>query len=441
MIPELEKIFTPLQFEFAKAMSPCIIWVPNIHELDAKEANSLSLGLLVNHLSRDCERSSTQNSLVIASTHIPQKVDPALIAPNRLHTCIKIRRLLIPQQRKLFFTLSYTRGFHLEKEMPHTKGFGVHTHGAKVRSVPDHGILFYQIGRAVAQNQFISNSPIDPISSYIKKNLCEAEEPYLYQCYCELGMSSQKLTILLYILSCSAGPVAQDLWSLPGSDEESGIARYKLVENDSDLVHGLLELEAALVGSSRTENDCSEFDNDRVPLLLRPEPRSPLDMMKNGCFSILENRFLYESVFEHLEEEALDALGLVAEDLFDIVWSPRIWRPWVLLFDCTERLNELGWPYGARSFLGKGSIYDEIYDDEGELQEKAEEDKLDDIYDEKDELQENDEEDELQENDEEDEQGWNHAVRDATWSCQRTGLFSNKPIRLGSWRSTLFPIQ
>ncbi|CAN1362133.1 hypothetical protein LINPERPRIM_LOCUS44925 [Linum perenne] len=192
---------------------------------------------------------------------------------------------------------------------------------AKVRSVPDHGILFYQIGRAVAQNQFISNSPIDPISSYIKKNLCEAEEPYLYQCYCELGMSSQKLTILLYILSCSAGPVAQDLWSLPGSDEESGIARYKLVENDSDLVHGLLELEAALVGSSRTENDCSEFDNDRVPLLLRPEPRSPLDMMKNGCFSILENRFLYESVFEHLEEEALDALGLVAEDLFDIVWS------------------------------------------------------------------------------------------------------------------------
>ncbi|CAN1364561.1 Protein Ycf2 [Linum perenne] len=193
ILSHTKKFLPPLQFEFAKAMSPCIIWVPNIHELDAKEANSLSLGLLVNHLSRDCERSSTQNSLVIASTHIPQKVDPALIAPNRLHTCIKIRRLLIPQQRKLFFTLSYTRGFHLEKEMPHTKGFGSIRMGstiqdvvaltntalsisiaqkksmvdtniirsalhsqtwqfrAKVRSVPDHGILFYQIGRAVAQ--------------------------------------------------------------------------------------------------------------------------------------------------------------------------------------------------------------------------------------------------------------------------------------------------
>ena len=160
----------------------------------------------------------------------------------------------------------------------------------------------------------------------------------------------KKLTILLYLLSCSAGPVAQDLWSLPGSDEKSGIAWYKLVENDSDLVHGLLELEGALVGSSQTEKDCSQFDNDRVPLLRRPEPRSPLDMMKNGSFSILEKKFIYESVFEQQaaeEEGALDPLQIVAEDLFtDIVWSPRIWRPWVVLFDCIERLNELGFPYG-----------------------------------------------------------------------------------------------
>ncbi|CAN0906336.1 Protein Ycf2 [Linum grandiflorum] len=295
MIPELEKIYIALQFELAKAMSPCIIWIPNIHELDAKESNYLSLGLLVNHISRDCERSSTQNSLVIASTHIPQKVDPALIAPNKLHTCIKIRRLLIPQQRKLFFTLSYTRGFHLEKKMLHTKGFGSIRMGStiedvvaltnaalsisitqkksmvdtniirsalhrqtwelrgKVRSVQDHGILFYQIGRALAQNLFLSNSPIDPLSIYIKKNSCEVEEPYLYKCYRELGTSMKKLTILLYLLSCSAGPVAQDLWSLPGSDEKSGIACYKRVENESDLVHGLLELEGALVGSSQTE--------------------------------------------------------------------------------------------------------------------------------------------------------------------------------------------
>ena len=116
MMPEIDRFYITFQFELAKAMSPCIIWIPNIHDLDVNESNYLSLGLLVNYLSRDCERCSTRNILVIASTHIPQKVDPALIAPNKLNTCIKIRRLLISQQRKHFFTLSYTRGFHLEKK-------------------------------------------------------------------------------------------------------------------------------------------------------------------------------------------------------------------------------------------------------------------------------------------------------------------------------------
>nr|ATL61330.1 Ycf2 [Rubia horrida] len=411
MMPEIDRFYITLQFELVKAMSPCILWIPNIHDLDVNESNYLSLGLLVNHLSRDCERCSTRNILVIASTHIPQKVDPALIAPNKLNTCIKIRGLLIPQQRKHFFTLSYTRGFHLETKMFHTNGFGSITRGSnvrdlvaltdealsisitqkksiidtntirsalyrqtwdlrsQVRSVQDHGILFYQIGRAVAQNVLLSNCPIDPLSIYMKKKSCNERDSYLYKWYFELGTSMKKLTILLYLLNCSAGSVAQDLWSLPGPDEKKGITSYGLVENDSDLVHGLLEVEGALVGSSRTEKDCSQFDNDRVTLLLRPEPRNPLDMMQSGSCSILDQRFLYEKyeseVEEGEEEGALDPQQ-IEEDLFNhIVWAPRIWRPWAFLFDCIERPNELGFPYWSRLFSGKRVIYDE----EDELQE------------------------------------------------------------------------
>nr|YP_010507680.1 Ycf2 [Talinum fruticosum]YP_010507698.1 Ycf2 [Talinum fruticosum]UXG55637.1 Ycf2 [Talinum fruticosum]UXG55655.1 Ycf2 [Talinum fruticosum] len=411
MMPEIDPFYITLQFELAKAMSPCIIWIPNIHDLDVNESNYLSLGLLVNYLSRDCERWSTRNILVIASTHIPQKVDPALIAPNKLNTCIKIRRLLIPQQRKHFFTLSYTRGFHLEKKMFQTNGFGSITMGSnvrdlvaltnealsisitqkksildtntirsalhrqtwdlrsQVRSVQDHGILFYQIGRAVAQNVLLSNCPIDPISIYMKKKSCNEGDSYLYKWYFELGMSMKKLTILLYLLSCSAGSVAQDLWSLPGPDEQNGIASYGLVENDSDLVHGLLEVEGALVGSSRTEKDCSQFDNDRVTLLLRPELRNPLDMMKNGSCSILDQRFLYEKYESELEEGegALDPQQ-IEEDLFNhIVWAPRIWNPRGFLFDCIERPTELGFPYWARSFRGKRIIYDELQENDSEF--------------------------------------------------------------------------
>nr|YP_009663774.1 Ycf2 protein [Cuscuta boldinghii]YP_009663798.1 Ycf2 protein [Cuscuta boldinghii]QCW07709.1 Ycf2 protein [Cuscuta boldinghii]QCW07710.1 Ycf2 protein [Cuscuta boldinghii] len=324
MKAQIDQLSITLQFELARAMSPCIIWIPNIHDLDVNEANSLSLGLLVNQLSRDCERCSPRNNIFIASTHLPQKVDPALIAPKKLNTCIKLRRLLSSQQRKSFFILSSTRGFHLEKKMFHTNRFGSITMGpnardvvaltnevlsisitqkksiidtntirsalhrqtwdlqSQVRLVQDHGILFYQIGRAVAQNLLLSDCPIDPISIYLKKKSCNVGDSYLYKWYFELGKSMKKLTILLYILSCSAGSVAQDLWSLPGNN---GITSAGLVENDSDLVHGLLEVEGALVGSS----------------------------------SILDQRFLYESEFE-------ESLQQLEEDLLNhIIWAPRLW--------------------------------------------------------------------------------------------------------------------
>ncbi|KAL8265904.1 hypothetical protein R6Q59_003248 [Mikania micrantha] len=101
-------------------------------------------------------------------------------------------------------------------------------------------------GRAVAQNVLLSNCPIDPISIYMKKKSCNEVDYYLYNWYFELGTSMKKLTILLYLLSCSVGSVTQDLWSLPGPDEKNGITPYGLVENDSGLVRGLLEVEGAL---------------------------------------------------------------------------------------------------------------------------------------------------------------------------------------------------
>nr|YP_010703464.1 hypothetical chloroplast RF21 [Lonicera tangutica]YP_010703483.1 hypothetical chloroplast RF21 [Lonicera tangutica]WCO11918.1 hypothetical chloroplast RF21 [Lonicera tangutica]WCO11938.1 hypothetical chloroplast RF21 [Lonicera tangutica] len=461
-----------LQFELAKAMSPCIIWMPNIHDLRVKESDCLSLGLLVNHLSGDCERCSTRNILVIASTHIPQKVDPAVIAPNKLNTCIKIRKLLIPHQRKHFLTLSYTRGFRLENQMFHTNRFGYITMGSnpqdlaaltnealsisitqkksildtntirfalhrqtwdlrsQVRSAQDRGILFYQIGRAVAQNVLLSNCLIDPISIYLKKKSCNEGDSYLYKWYFELGTSMKKLTILLYLLSCSAGSVAQDLWSLPGPDEKTGIAYYRPAENDSDLVHGLLEVEGALVGDSRTEKDCSQFDNDRVTLLLRPEPRNPLDMMQIGYFSILDVGFLYQR--SELEfEDGEGALDLEQEFFTNIVWAPRIWSPWDFLLDCIDIPNELGFPfYGsdekdAGEDDGEDPFADEedkeeYYDEGYELHEDDEEvdEEVDEAYDEQyalkeyelqeddeendeEDKKENEEEDELQENDSE----------------------------------------
>nr|YP_010474066.1 hypothetical protein RF2 [Corydalis crispa]YP_010474083.1 hypothetical protein RF2 [Corydalis crispa]UVH68279.1 hypothetical protein RF2 [Corydalis crispa]UVH68296.1 hypothetical protein RF2 [Corydalis crispa] len=403
----LERFSILVPFELAKAMSPCILWIPNIHDLSVRASNDLSLGLLVNSLSRDCERCSTSNILVIASTHIPKKVDPALIAPNKLNTCLKLRRLLIPQQRKHFFTLSYTRGFDLEKKLSHPNGFGsltssvrdlvaltnealsisiaqkkstIDTHTirsalhrqtwnfrAKVRPVQDHGILFYQIGRAVAQNVLLSNGSIDPISIYLKTRFPNS---YLYNWYFELATRMKRLTRLLYLLSCSAGSVAHDLWSLRGPDEKNGITSY-LVETDSALVRGLLEVfEGESTLSSRTEKEGSQFDNDRVTLLLRSERRNPLDMMQNGFCSNVDQKFLYEKDESEFELEEGVAFGegdrdlqQIEEDFFnDIVWAPRIWYP--DLFRWMESPNELGFPYWSRSFLGTRIISHQENDSE-----------------------------------------------------------------------------
>nr|QFG71460.1 Ycf2 protein [Mammillaria pectinifera] len=405
LVKEMEPFNLVIQFEFVKIMSPCIIWIPNIHDLHLTRSNYLSLSLLVKYISKNCERSST--NLVIASTNIPQKVDPSLIALNRLNTCMKIRKLLIPQRRKHLFTLSSTRGFHLEKKMFQTNGFGSITLSSNIRDlvaltnealsisitrkksiidtntirfalhrqtwsfrsdqipIADHGILFYQIGRALAQNVLLSNCLIDPISIYMKRDFCEKVNSHLYKWYFELGTSMKKLTILLYLLSCSAGSVAQDLWSPRGPDEEKGIPSFELFSNDSALVHGLLEIEDALagLGSLRTEEE-----DDLVPFLILPKQRNPLDMMKNGSCSILDLRSLYkeydskghDSLLEEYEWENKSKYDEeIAQDLFNsIVWAPRIWNPPCFLFDSMVRPTQVGFPYWAGSLRDKWIISD-----------------------------------------------------------------------------------
>ncbi|KAL2938590.1 Protein Ycf2 [Bienertia sinuspersici] len=149
--------------------------------------------------------------------------------------------------------------------MFHTNGFGSITiaMGSNVRDLVTLINEALSIRTAVAQNVILSNYPIDLISIYMKKKSCN-EDSYLYKWCFELVMSMKKLTILLYLLN---------LLSLHGHDEKNGITSYGLVEDDSYLVHGLLEVEGALVGSSQTGKDCSQ--NDRVTLFLRPKLRIP----------------------------------------------------------------------------------------------------------------------------------------------------------------------
>lgn len=200
--------------------------------------------------------------LVIGSIGTGRSYLVKYLTKNSYFPFIKVRGLLIPQERKHLFILSYTRGFYLEKTMFHTKGFGSITTSssaldlvalsnealsisiphkksiietntirlalhrqtwslrAKIRPARDHGTLFYQIGGDLVQNRLLSNNPIDPISIYIKRQSCQEAAFSLAKRYFELGTSMKRLTRLLSLLS--GGPVAQDLWSPPGTDEKAG---------------------------------------------------------------------------------------------------------------------------------------------------------------------------------------------------------------------------
>nr|YP_010291666.1 hypothetical protein RF2 [Scleria parvula]YP_010291689.1 hypothetical protein RF2 [Scleria parvula]ULQ67673.1 hypothetical protein RF2 [Scleria parvula]ULQ67696.1 hypothetical protein RF2 [Scleria parvula] len=403
-----------VQLDLAKTMSPCIIWIPNIHDLDLNELRYLSLHLEESSLSnsKDRERCFNNNIIVIASTHIPREVDPALIGLNKFNIFIKIRRLTIPQQRQYFLILSYTRGFGLEKKIFDSKKFGSITMSSNARHlvalnnevlsisitqrkyiiedtnpirlaffrqiwdfqthikrVQDHRIFLYQIGRAFAQNVFLSNFLIDPISIYPTANN-RILNSYSYKWYVELETDLNKITVLRYLLSCSAGLVTQDIWSSPGPDAKNWITSSEFLENDSRLIQSLLELEDVLVGSSWIKKNCSET------LLLRSEPRNPLDMMQQKFCSIRYRRLRYEIEKSEFEEghKAVN-LQQIENGFFNqnqIVRSDQIWR---YLFDNLEiekikKLMESGLPYWAKSFQGKWLfLHEEDKLEEEELQE------------------------------------------------------------------------
>ena len=94
-------------------------------------------------------------------------------------------------------------------------------------------------------------------------------------------------------MSCFAESVTQDLWSLPGLDEKNWITSYGLVENDSDLVHDLLEVEGALVGSSRkVEEENGPLTNERLSLLIE------LGAIKEDFTAFRDKSFTEKSALE-----------------------------------------------------------------------------------------------------------------------------------------------
>nr|QBC71787.1 hypothetical protein RF2 [Drosera indica]QBC71788.1 hypothetical protein RF2 [Drosera indica] len=359
-------LYISSQFEIAKVMAPCILCIPDVEDLFQEETSYLSRGLVTNFLNEDFEEEEgvgpVGDVLVIASTSIPQRVDPRLLDWKRFQTCIQIRSFSIPQQRKHFFTLSDTRGFHLEKKMFYTNEFWPIDVGynsanfvaltnealsisitqnksildtntirfachrknwnlqSQIASIPDHVVFLYQIARAIAQRILLGkNCPIDRILSIYENHIFHRElYSYVYKWFFELGMSIKRVTIFIYLLSCSAGLVAQNLRF--GPDDKRALYSFEAFDTDSELVRSLLALDCAVVVPPR-----SQFDNDRLTL-----PFLTKRTIKRGTYKLFRHAYASLLLGEIYRAQFDNSVSEVRDPTF---WSPTIWDPHALLFE------------------------------------------------------------------------------------------------------------
>nr|ANZ53658.1 hypothetical protein [Gnetum parvifolium]ANZ53724.1 hypothetical protein [Gnetum parvifolium]ANZ53790.1 hypothetical protein [Gnetum parvifolium] len=383
----------------AEIMSPCVIWIPSIHELERNNRTSTIkreifikkkalLHRLLDHMD-SCDENifiSRRNIVFIASTHIPRKVDPNLMTPNRFGQFINIRVLLIPQREKEFPILLRRKGFDLKKELFYLDDFGSRTVGYTARDLArlvneavgisclraksvidtntirlslyrqtwglqsiDQGIvsvlkhherLPYKVGKAILQTTLRTKS--SPVS--MAKDLWKTNLSYLSKWYLEPSIAEttiKEFTILPHILGCLAGSAARDSWLMISEpNQENWTPLDRLVEHDFHLASSLLEsllAEFPWLGICRGKSD-----NNKIPLFPpQRKTRNHQYTMRTGFLSLVT-------------EICLNA-QLQKNEEFDesLVSFPRVWRLSFLRsnrFDPIQTLNELGLSEQVRLF-------------------------------------------------------------------------------------------
>nr|YP_005352924.1 hypothetical chloroplast RF21 [Mankyua chejuensis]ADZ47956.1 hypothetical chloroplast RF21 [Mankyua chejuensis]AJJ48586.1 Ycf2 [Mankyua chejuensis] len=360
-----------LTFELAKKMSPCMVWIQDIHELNFNSIINESevdpkflLHSLLRHLSNRSPNSCFVNNMVIASTHVPARVDPAIISPNRLDQLINIRMFTIHQHEKEFPTLLHAKGFQLKIDSFRSEELKSRIMGYskrdlailaneislisitqntssictdiirlafyrqgwaldnKSQSMPGYEMLLYKIGKTIIRNSFLTISHTDFL--LVNKNFLKKRFYFLSNWYLEPPIAKstvKKLTILPHIFECLAGAAARDSWFVLRNKQENSVFLDRVAENDLQLARGLLE--SLLVEFPWLDVRVDEF----IKNALRFNTRNCLSMVQ-GCVSSKfsgNNRILDEKPRKK-NSLSFEVNKLFGEAPCNLYRAPRIWR-------------------------------------------------------------------------------------------------------------------
>nr|YP_009231675.1 hypothetical protein RF2 [Hydnora visseri]ALZ49993.1 hypothetical protein RF2 [Hydnora visseri] len=289
------------QLELINAISPCIVWIPNIHEYnmnldlyEKKTFNYFALLNLVNIISYNYNEN--KQTIFIASTLNLKKTDPIFIKPNCLNKCLLLRKPTnILDQRKYFFTLLKSKGFYLENiitinnNLVNSKGIRdiftlsnetillsiinknnniindniiqfsrhkqFHTY-VNITKTPLNFTL-YQIGQAFIQI-ILNYSPLsDPLSIYTNF----LTKDYFYRHYFSLCTNITRINLCFYIFKCYAGFIINKMWY--SLEKYNLVLTCKSTSNitDFNLFYALLQIEKTiLLNNFDSSNNNYELD-------------------------------------------------------------------------------------------------------------------------------------------------------------------------------------
>jgi len=368
-----------LLLELAEKLSPCIIWMQNIHELNVNRLTqnvesdpTFLLGIFLKYFQTTFRKNYTNNIVIIGSTHLPKKVDPALISPNRLDRLINIRMFNILQRQKKISILlhsKHSKYFYSKNKKSCINEFGYRTVGYNARDLAglineillisiaqnqaiiekriirlafhrqalgstyinnkinftqNYGILFYKVGKVIIQNLFLKNSSRNPL--YFGNDLWKKKFYYLSKWYLEPSFfesTIKEFTILPQILGCLAGLAARDSWFILENKPDNLISLHKSAENDFYLACGILE--SLLIEFSWLEILKKKNTNKTKNLNFQFQTKNPLYMIKKGLFLIIN-----QNKKKKLLNESLNQVIPYKKDFYqltsNIAWAPKTSR-------------------------------------------------------------------------------------------------------------------
>lgn len=281
--------------DLAINMSPCIVWIPDIHKLcidrdqnlQTMHANTVSLLTSLLATMNELYKDNEHKILFVGSTNNTRQIDPGLITPMRFNKMIHLRMPNQLQRQERFVNLLRNNGIQLQNKALlaevnnrtvgyswrdlsglinesllihssqltksintsiirlalHRQIFGIDNTITKFSNQEYSENIPYKVGQAIIHSTLLNNRSMHPL--YVSQHLWKTRFYILSRICLEPNPNTSSITELItmpYICNCLAGSAGRDAWILSkGKVAEYSLSLSHQVKHDLGLASSLFE--------------------------------------------------------------------------------------------------------------------------------------------------------------------------------------------------------